>query len=68
FLCEHTARNSGLTAVPNSRPFSDTPTCILRFIGYMIEKDLGETDIYCEASLLPVNNVTNMILKVTIKV
>ncbi|MFC0140720.1 hypothetical protein ACFFJN_11880, partial [Erwinia mallotivora] len=38
-LCEHTARNSGLTAVPNSRPFSDTPTCILRFIGYKTVMD-----------------------------
>lgn len=37
------------------------------YFSYMIEKDLGETDIYFEASILPVNNVTNMILKVSVK-
>lgn len=37
------------------------------YFSYMIEKDLGETDVYFEASILPVNNVTNMILKVSVK-
>jgi len=32
---------------------------------YLIEKDLGEEDIYSEAGILPVNHVTNMTLKIT---
>ncbi|EXU73882.1 major capsid protein [Erwinia mallotivora] len=38
------------------------------YFSYMIEKDLGETDIYFEASILPVNNVTSSILKVSVKI
>lgn len=32
---------------------------------YLIEKDLGEEDVYSEAGILPVNHVTNMTLKIT---
>ncbi len=35
------------------------------YYSYLIEKDLGEEDIYSEAGILPVNHVTNMTLKVT---
>lgn len=35
------------------------------YYSYLIEKDLGEEEIYSEAGILPVNHVTNMTLKVT---
>ncbi|XXN65129.1 major capsid protein [Enterobacter ludwigii] len=35
------------------------------YYSYLIEKDLGEEDIYSEAGILPVNHVTNMTLKIT---
>lgn len=38
---------------------------IQEYYSYLIERDLGEQDIYSEAGILPVNNVTNMTLKIT---
>ncbi|MDJ0035167.1 major capsid protein [Pantoea allii] len=35
------------------------------YYSYVIEKDLGEEDIYSEAGILPVNHVTNMTLKIS---
>jgi len=35
------------------------------YYSYLIEKDLGEENIYSEAGILPVNHVTNMTLKIT---
>ena len=32
---------------------------------YLVEKDLGEEEVYSEAGILPVNHVTNMAMRIT---